>query len=133
MGMFDYVKCEYPFPEGSPKTAQNDIYQTYDTPTQWMETYVITAEGRLIHQSVTYETVPENERPYWGKPEWKEGALCQLAGSIRSVSTGDVDTNYHGDIYLIGGQPPKFYEFVVRFTNGQLQYIRMIGEPKSQP
>jgi hypothetical protein len=127
MGMYDYVKCEYPLPAGSPVWAQNDYYQTKDTPKQFLETYVITLEGRLIHHSVTYEMVPENQRPYYGKPEWDKGAIFQMAGMIRSIPAGDIDTEYHGDIYLIGRQP-AFLEFVARFTNGQLEYIHPIDK-----
>jgi hypothetical protein len=125
MGVFDYVKIEYPLPEDLPATAQDDIYQTKDTPAQWMQNYTITSEGRLIYHAVTYESVPENERPNWGKPEWDMGILSQLAGSIRSIPAGDVDTEWHGDIYLIGSAP-GFLELVVRFTNGQVEYIREV-------
>lgn len=129
MGMFDYVKCECPLPEGVPEWVKPDIeFQTKDTPAQYMEIYVITAEGRLIHQSVKYETVPENERPYWGKPEWKSDFM-KAAGCVRSVPTGDVDTQFHGDLSFgcsSNSAPYKFCDFVARFTNGQLEYIKLV-------
>lgn len=129
MGMFDYVKCEYPLPGGIPEWAKACIFQTKDTDAQFMETYVITKEGRLIHQSVKYETTPESERPYFGKPEWDKSDFYKSAGMIRSVPTGNVDINYHGDIYLFGCSeriPLEFCELMVRFTNGDVQYIRLV-------
>ncbi len=129
MGMFDYVKCEYPLPENTPEWARESVFQTKETNAQFMETYIITAQGRLIHKSVRYELVPENERPYYGKPEWDKSDIFKSAGCMRSVPIGDVDTNYHGDIYLFGcseKMPPEFCELVARFTNGNIQYIKLI-------
>jgi hypothetical protein len=53
MGMFDYIKCEYPLPEvpqrlvdsyGSPEKV---LFQTKDTVNQCMATYKITEDGQL--------------------------------------------------------------------------------------
>jgi hypothetical protein len=131
MGMFDYVKCEYPLPEGAPDWAKGVYFQTHDTPRQFMENYTITAEGRLIYHSIRWETVPEEERPDYGKTGL--GALGKLRGMLRNVPTGDVDTNYHGDLYLIASRSdnerhPEFWECVARFTNGQLEYIKPVPD-----
>jgi hypothetical protein len=51
MGMFDDLRCEYPLPaEGANALS----YQTKDTPAQWMELYIIGADGRLMHEE--YDT-----------------------------------------------------------------------------
>jgi hypothetical protein len=47
MGMFDYVKCHYPLPV---KGAEDLIYQTKDTPSQWLDMYEIRADGTLWHE-----------------------------------------------------------------------------------
>jgi hypothetical protein len=124
MGMFDYVICEYPLPRNAPKYAVGAQFQTKDTESQYLETYVITKEGRLIHRAVKYENIPENERPYYGKPECEESGLYRLMGSRRKVLTGDVvDTNYHGNLKLSCGNKDwtKFCHIIVRFTNGNVQ------------
>ena len=131
MGMFDYIKCEYPLPENAPKWLEGAEFQTEDTDAQYMETYIITKEGRFIHKTVRYEVVPENERPYWGKPEWEKSDIRKSCGMIRDIPTGDIDTNYHGDIYFCGvsiGPPFISCNLVARFTEGQLQYIKIVEE-----
>lgn len=50
-----------------------------------LERYTITTSGRLIHHTVRYEDVPEEQPPYPDMP---------FIGSIRSVPAGDVDTNF---------------------------------------
>lgn len=63
MGMFDYVRCQYPLPvEG----ANALDYQSKDTPAQLLETYEIRGDGRLWHYP----------RP----------VLCDLTGEIRFCS-----------------------------------------------
>ena len=47
MGMFDYLRCEYPLPDEAPV----DGWQTKDTPNQVLEKYVITRDGRLVDSS----------------------------------------------------------------------------------
>lgn len=45
MGMFDYIDCEYPLPEGAP--TRN--FQSKDTPDQMLTQYLITEDGRLLN------------------------------------------------------------------------------------
>lgn len=52
MGMFDYVRCEYPLPDGH---GALDGWQTKDTPAQHLDTYVITPDGRLLHAEYDIE------------------------------------------------------------------------------
>jgi len=119
MGMFDYLKCEYPLPERPP----DGFFQTKDTPRQYLEKYTITTDGRLVHHAVRYEEVPENERPYWGNPGW-ENPLLQHVGSVRSIPTEDVVLLYfHGDLYFYTFEEHKSYKYIAHFIHGKLQYI----------
>jgi hypothetical protein len=135
MGMFDYIECKIPLLDApSEFITKNTLFQTKDTPEQGMETYTITKEGRLIHHAVKYEDVPENERPYWGTPEWDNFPPLRFCGCIRSVPIGDIDTNFHGDLRFgesfrnpySDGPMYLNYDWVARFTNGQLEYIKRI-------
>ena len=116
MGLFDYIKCEYPLPIG-----QEREYQTKDTYAQHMERYTITVDGRLIHHSVRHEGVPLKDRPY---PNAKIGSFQSICGIMRSVPTGDVEIPHHGDIYFYDHD----LEWQARFTNGRIEWIRRIEE-----
>ena len=52
MGLFDYVRCELPLPEG-----QDEAYQTKDLDHPAMRRFIITAAGRLVAE--TWDTGPE--------------------------------------------------------------------------
>ncbi|MBA3601126.1 MAG: hypothetical protein H0W45_07760 [Acidobacteria bacterium] len=129
MGMFDYLKCEYTLPDS---IAQNESFQTKSLD-KVLGNYTITADGRLILHAVRYEFVPEEERPYYGKPEWEKpfGKIC---GSLTNIPTGAVEIAYHGDIRFytsIGSRENDDYEWVeyqARFTDGKLHWLKRIEQ-----
>jgi hypothetical protein len=129
MGMYDYIKCEHPLPDGfDPSKIQ---WQTKDTYEQYLETYTISADGRLLYDAGHYESVPKAERPY---PDAPEGSLTALAGSMRRVvDTPAVPQDFHGDIYFYGTEgdfnAPEGYvwrEYRARFSEGKLLRIDLI-------
>ena len=130
MGMFDEVKVLYPLPDPE---VQGHAFQTKDLDCM-MDDYTITNEGRLIHHTYQTEEVPEEEREYYGTPEWNERPFVRLFGMIRRVPTGDVDTEYHGDIHLYthtgdwnnDRASVVEYDYKARFTEGQLQWIKRV-------
>jgi len=127
MGMFDYIKCEYQLPDSA---VQNETFQTKSLD-KGLEDYTITSDGRLIQHAVRFESVPEEERPFYGKPEWKK-PLGKVCGSIKSVPTGDAEIAYHGDIRFytsIGSRETndyEWFEYQARFTDGKLHWIKRI-------
>lgn len=120
MGLFDYIKCDYPLPD---QGMQNAEFQTKDTDAQYMEMYRITTDGRLIHETVTREAVPKSERPYPDAEDWRA-----MIGCIRRIPTGDVEIPYHGDIcFYASDKYGGWHEYVARFTEGRL--TRIIPSP----
>lgn len=123
MGMYDYVVCEHPLDDGT--TLNGVELQTKDFECS-MDIVRITPEGRLILRETHGETVPEQERPYYGKPEWdgpyKE--LYRLSGSYRTIAHREYDAQYHGDMRFCSMD--SYY--VARFTHGQLEYIRKVED-----
>jgi hypothetical protein len=128
MGMFDYIRCEVPLPDG----WQQDELQTKDFCCEMVE-HVITADGRLMLDQGHWEAVPKSERPH---PN--DDGIMGLAGSIRRVGKM-VDANYHGIVNFYGletiryepderygsrGRPIyKNHEYLAKFTDGRLVEI----------
>lgn len=48
MGLYDELRVEYPLPDGW--DPQGRLFQTKDTPDQYLSLYVLTADGRLRHE-----------------------------------------------------------------------------------
>lgn len=55
MGVFDYIKCEYPI--DAPQTIHE--WQTKDTPDQFLRTYTISKEGYLLSDGQTVDFTGE--------------------------------------------------------------------------
>ena len=111
MGMYDYLRCERPLEDG--RVLEGKSWQTKDGPCE-MGLLVITNDGRLMVEEAHTETIPEEERPYYGKPEWKEGSIVKFCGSIRRVIDRVVDANYHGEVMFRSSTE----EYSAIFVNG---------------
>lgn len=128
MGVYDRIRCEYPLPDAAVQDAE---FQTKSLHPQ-MSQYTITADGRLVHHMERWESVPEEERPAYGTPEWDD-PLAQNFGAVRTVPMGDVEIPLHGDIrfYASKGERAndtfKWFEYEAHFESGRLQYVKRIA------
>lgn len=122
MGMFDEIKIEYEMPDHE---IQDEIFQTksfYNA----MDNYTLTKEGKLIFHKCHYDMVPEEERPFYGKPEWDENTFYHTMGCMRTIYDGDVVMDYHGiiEIHTILGKykddGSTWYSYNLKFTDGVL-------------
>ena len=135
MGMFDYIKCEMPLPETdvAPRAV---LFQTKDTPDQYMTIYTITADGRLSWRPYVMESVPKSERPY---PNELDGSLLGLSGCMRRVESEPVFLeDYHGDLFFYSYDQGDWWEYRARFTEGTcaaitLEEFRRSGEAPNAP
>lgn len=133
MGMFDYVECEHPLPDGWDMSGDAVGLQTkaFDCD---MTTVRIGANGRLTVERYDWETVPKAERPH---PN--DDGMLGLIGSMRRVNRRWVDLDFHGEfdfggLEVIGHDEPdergyrrphyKSHDYIARFTDGQLVGIR---------
>lgn len=118
MGMFDYVRCEVPLPDGF--TGE---LQTKDFACQ-MGAHVIRADGRLILAILNHtEEVPLADRPYPSA----EG-LLKWAGSVRPIWRHE-DANFHGIVNFYGDDSDKrWHEYNAKFTDGQLVEIVQVPD-----
>jgi len=128
MGMYDDVKCEYPLPD---KPAGVKDFQTKAFGDGFvggfMDNYTITKEGELVLHKTAWEVVPEEERPYWGKPEWKKNPLMQVCGSMKTIPLGDETIEHHGiiNIYTTAGKG-EWIEYDIKFTDGKVSDVNRI-------
>lgn len=105
MGLFDYVTVNAPLPGGyQPKRRE---FQTKDTDAQYLSEYEITEDGRLLHHvSRDGEVV---EVPFHGDIEF-------YGSNVRASAPYGVVTE--------DGGPVVYHNYVARFTDGRLQWIR---------
>jgi hypothetical protein len=103
MGMFDYIVCKHPLPDGF--DASKVEWQTKDTDSQYLDIYTITEDGRLLFGA------------------WRDGK--------RSPDVPQPD--FHGDIFFYGNDggwnaPEGYYwrEYRARFSEGKLLRIDLI-------
>jgi hypothetical protein len=122
MGMFDYIKCEIPLPDGFSGELQTKDFDCT------LSTHIIKADGSLELDNGHDEIVPEGERPYPNA----EG-LKKFIGSLRHIPKLE-KTNFHGMLRFYGiekmgydsesGKPlDKWHEYIAKFTDGKLMSI----------
>jgi len=130
MGLFDHVNCECYLPDLPYPELKQGYFQTKSIGDPYMGYFTITEEGRLIEHRFVYESVPEEDRPYWGKPDWDKQPLFRIFGSLKMIPTEDVDLNYHGDInfYTIA-KNKEWVEYKARFTHGILETVERVYRP----
>ncbi len=128
MGMFDYVKCEYPLPVAGANELE---YQTKDTPCQWLDLYVIKADGTLWHEE--YDTEDRSDLAQW-KIDHPDTAIPEslnsflgMAGCMTRVNKRLVFENLFGEIRFGSWDKDRgIIEWCVLFENGQLQELRQL-------
>jgi hypothetical protein len=120
MGMYDYIRCEVPLPDGF--TGE---LQTKDFDCQ-LVTHIITKEGRLMKEQIDgYEEVPKAERPY---PDASGNDFHRFIGSVRTI-TSRHDAKFHGIVNFYGCDGNhedgtyQWHEYNAKFTDGQLVSI----------
>lgn len=138
MGMFDYVRCEYPLQDGAPR----DGYQSKDTPEQYMDTYEIREDGTLWHQE--YDVEDHSDLAKWratnpGKEPPKEmGGLASIAGCMSRTNPRWKQVEFHGALEFswsnVTANGPRgymtptrakaeFWTFVALYDHGMLLKI----------
>jgi hypothetical protein len=117
MGMFDSVTSEIPLPDGFAGELQTKDFACA------LLTLLIRADGRLLERITKFVEIPENERPPTKSP------LEAFRTSRRIVDLGWRDTDFHGDLSLVGcGDADEQHFYIARFTHGTLEWIKNVNE-----
>mgnify|MGYP006283960871 CR=1 FL=1 len=124
MGMFDYIRCKVDLPE-TDIPPPVEVFQTKDTPDQYMTLYTITAKGRLMWRPYEHVIVPKAERPY---PDAPDDDFRAAFGMLRRVEKApEILDDFDGDIVFYEGNFPDvgWWEYRARFMDGHLSGISL--------
>lgn len=104
MGVFDYIVCKYPLPDGFQLPVNEDPFQTKDTPLQQLVTYTITTDGHLLDP---------------------DGSLEVYTGTINFYSSNW--SSFFSDGFITkDDDPPCSRDYTATFVDGKL--IKIVGE-----
>ena len=114
MGMYDSIFCRYPLPGLGVVDVE---FQTKDTPSQFLDTYEIRADGTLWRQD--YDTVDRSDPSATG--------LGRLCGSMARENLRWVRDHLTGTIGFYGDHQGRDFEFEADFAKGEMCAIRAIS------
>lgn len=109
MGMFDYIKCEHPLPDGFDPAPHE--WQTKDLECQLLE-YIITPDGRLVWK---YD-------PGEGPDEVMGGELADFTGTITFYASNITGGSPSG-VCTKNDEPPWSREYQALFVDGKIHRI----------
>jgi hypothetical protein len=94
MGLFDYILCDVPLPDGFTGELQTKGLGCY------LLTHVITKDGRLLLEQVD-----------------------RIDYELETRTTSRRDANFHGTLRFYGGDTREWHEYNATFVHGQLVSI----------
>ena len=110
MGMYDEIKCQYELPD---KVVQNEIFQTKSLDSL-QESYRISEDGKLFKVQRVME--------------WKEDSDHPLGGCLKTLSSWEDQVTHHGYINMYTSVDKKWYEYKIKFTDGEIVDIAIVHE-----
>lgn len=125
MGMFDYVRCRVPLPDGFEGGLQ---CKDFDCELTMIE---IREDGTLWIERFEHEEVPADERPH---PDPTDP--LHFIGMLRRINERWEQIEHHGDMCFYGsegeyGEPSyRWHEYVARFSEGTLD--RFLPHPPQE-
>lgn len=118
MSRYDYIYVNSSHFKNLTDSEMSDIegleFQTKDLQREFLQ-YDISADGILCYQDFHYELVDNKEDGLFTK-------------SMRRVYDGVVKETFTGEVVFYGKPYESMYIFLARFTNGKLDYIRLLNK-----
>ena len=120
MGMFDEIRCHYPLPL---KGANDKVYQTKDTPAQFMDLYEIREDGTLWYEDYDIEDHSD--------PNAK--GIKKLFGVLSKVNKRWKQVTITGEIRFYGFKRKDrgWIEWSAYFENGVIERLNLIENKNS--
>ena len=115
MGMFDNLKCHYKLPIDG---VENEIWQTKDTPAQFLDNYEIRRVGTLWHEEYDIED----------RSDPNATGLMRFKGSLTKVNKRWVyEEKFTGEIVFYTIKDNKFINVSAYFHNGTLKELHVLN------
>lgn len=115
MGMFDYIRCNYPLPLAGANELE---FQTKNTPAQFLERYEIRPYGSLWHEDYDVE--------YQSDPGAATGSFESLFGCAVRVRRRWERCDMTGEVCFYTSMADKnWVEFSAYFVAGQLKHLAL--------
>jgi hypothetical protein len=118
MGLFDYLRCDYPLPLEGANALE---FQTKDTRQQYMDRYEIRADGTLWHEE--YDTEDRSDPNAEG--------LERMFGCMTRVNQRWVRDEMTGEVcfYTSSGDRDndQWIEFSCYFVKGALKHLEVLS------
>lgn len=119
MGMFDNIKCKYKLPIDM--DLSNEIFQTKDTPAQFIDDYEILEDGVLWHKA--YDIIDKSDPTAEG--------IKRLHGLLTKTNERwETMNSFTGEIRFYTYINDKGIEFSSYFHKGKLKELHLIEERK---
>lgn len=131
MGMFDEIVCDIELP----RIGKTDmVFQTKDTPEQYIDQYKIDGEGRLWHEA--YDIVDKSEAAKWRaehpdepEPDWGwEAYLGSMSRNNKRMEPCDMTGEVRFYTHIGKGSDGEWFEFSAYFIDGEMQSLTEIKE-----
>lgn len=131
MGMYDELLIEFALPEKY-KKYQGECFQTKSLQNR-TDLYKIDRNGQLWFAKASWELLPEEERPNYGKPEWNT-PMGKIFGSMKIKTEKPLKCKYTGEIrfYTYLTEPLSFNETWLEITsffyNGKMMFFKILEQ-----
>ena len=147
MGMFDDIICRYALPIEGLKIPSGFVYQTKDTPAQFLDAYEIRKDGTLWHEDYDIEDLSKAAAWKKGNPGKKlpkqlqgiygmVGCMSRInkrwvklnifTGEIRFYSPYSIDASGRATNDIDFNNQSGWIEFSAYFYNGLLKEIGLV-------
>lgn len=124
MGMYDELRCKYPLPV---KGANDLLYQTKDTPSQFIDLYEIRADGTVWRQNYDIED----------RSDPKAEGLERIIGCMTRINKRwEKVKDFNGGIRFytcLGEQNTGWIEFSAHFVGGKLKSMDLVAHRPVDP
>ena len=123
MGMYDELRCKYPLPV---KGANDLLYQTKDTPSQFIDLYEIRADGTVWRQN--YD-IKDRSDP---KAEGLERIIGCMTRINKALGKSEGFQRWNPVLYLLGRAEHRLDRVLGPLRRGQAQKHGLGRPPASR-